>query len=627
MGKPQKKMTKEEKLAKDRLRKREKYALIKNDPELYSLHKEKEKKRYLARKERKNIVSIKDMTPRAQRDQRRRWRRNTQNYLQRKAEKNSFDKILVENTHLKNDSLININSKPSRSDPLMNAEVVPSTSSQNTFASLLKSDKRLRRIRYKYSSIVRKLNERIRKLEKEKDVLRKRRNITEKVCDTIEKKVNDLLIEIRPEKKEAVKRQLLFSETIKHDLQDSYKSLTKKDKRIFVDTVIKDDKLLRKYKLLQKLPFSRRQKKIAIDKKQILIKQIQNFFEEDTNSRFAADFSENYNLKFNEEIQSFHFGGSREQVSLHTGVLYYKDSEANSRTKSFCTISTCLKHDAGAVWAHLYPILKMAQRLVPYEIVHFLSDSPSSQYRNKKVFYLITKLRDINPNIIKVTWNYQETGHGKGAPDGIGAVVKRTADNFVKFGQDVGCYEDFWALVTKNIPNVHFDIVTESDIESKTFPSNIPTFKGSMQVHQVVWAADNNKTLAFRSLSCFECQGCIYCMHNKHMDFLHSKYYGDMEREQPCNQCDYNQSTCTNDSQSESSIDTSTILNNVVESDVLQNLHSLQGPIDLQLSPLINVDTSSSTPSSSKVKILSDVRLSDLAILLFVIALLIQNLL
>ncbi|KAL4721472.1 hypothetical protein ACJJTC_001026, partial [Scirpophaga incertulas] len=263
MGKPQKKMTKEEKLAKDRLRKREKYALIKNDPELYSLHKEKEKKRYLARKERKSIVSIKDMTPRAQRDQRRRWRRNTQNYLQRKAEKNRFEKILVENTHLKSDSQININSKPSRSDPLMNAEVVPNTSSQNTSAPLLKSDKRLRRIRYKYSLIVKKLNERIGKLEKEKDVLRKRRNISEKVCDTIEKKVNDLLIEIRPEKKEAVKRQLLFSETIKHNLQDSYKSLTKKDKRIFVDTVIKDDKLLRKYKLHQKLPFSRRQKKIA----------------------------------------------------------------------------------------------------------------------------------------------------------------------------------------------------------------------------------------------------------------------------------------------------------------------------------------------------------------------------
>lgn len=34
-----------------------------------------------------------------------------------------------------------------------------------------------------------------------------------------------------------------------------------------------------------------------------------------------VDFSENYLLKYNEEIQSFHFGGSRQQISLHTGVL------------------------------------------------------------------------------------------------------------------------------------------------------------------------------------------------------------------------------------------------------------------------------------------------------------------
>lgn len=39
-----------------------------------------------------------------------------------------------------------------------------------------------------------------------------------------------------------------------------------------------------------------------------------------------VDFSENYSLKYNEEIQSFHFGGSRGQVSLHTGVIYYYDA-------------------------------------------------------------------------------------------------------------------------------------------------------------------------------------------------------------------------------------------------------------------------------------------------------------
>lgn len=78
------------------------------------------------------------------------------------------------------------------------------------------------------------------------------------------------------------------------------------------------------------------------------------------------DFSENYLLKYNEEIQSFHFGGSRQQISLHTGVLYFYDHETKEVIhKSFCTISENIKHDASAIWAHLQPVLNMAQELVP----------------------------------------------------------------------------------------------------------------------------------------------------------------------------------------------------------------------------------------------------------------------
>lgn len=35
-----------------------------------------------------------------------------------------------------------------------------------------------------------------------------------------------------------------------------------------------------------------------------------------------VDYSENHNLKFADEIQSFHFGGSRQQVSRHSVVIY-----------------------------------------------------------------------------------------------------------------------------------------------------------------------------------------------------------------------------------------------------------------------------------------------------------------
>ena len=38
--------------------------------------------------------------------------------------------------------------------------------------------------------------------------------------------------------------------------------------------------------------------------------------------------AENYECKFSSEIQAFHFGGSREQVCIHTVMLYYKPTEA-----------------------------------------------------------------------------------------------------------------------------------------------------------------------------------------------------------------------------------------------------------------------------------------------------------
>ncbi|XP_048006034.1 uncharacterized protein LOC125241546 [Leguminivora glycinivorella] len=36
-----------------------------------------------------------------------------------------------------------------------------------------------------------------------------------------------------------------------------------------------------------------------------------------------VDFSENYQCKYNQEVQSMHFGSSRQQITLHTGVAYF----------------------------------------------------------------------------------------------------------------------------------------------------------------------------------------------------------------------------------------------------------------------------------------------------------------
>lgn len=53
------------------------------------------------------------------------------------------------------------------------------------------------------------------------------------------------------------------------------------------------------------------------------------------------DFSENYQTKLGQEIQSMHFGGSHAQVTFHTGVAFNGN---NSAVKYFCTLSDSMEH-------------------------------------------------------------------------------------------------------------------------------------------------------------------------------------------------------------------------------------------------------------------------------------------
>ena len=67
-----------------------------------------------------------------------------------------------------------------------------------------------------------------------------------------------------------------------------------------------------------------------------------------------ADFSENFACKLAAEVQSFHFGGSRNQVSLHTGIMY----TSQEKPLPFATVSPNREHGPAAIWAHLKPILE-----------------------------------------------------------------------------------------------------------------------------------------------------------------------------------------------------------------------------------------------------------------------------
>nr|CAH7719872.1 unnamed protein product [Callosobruchus chinensis] len=233
-----------------------------------------------------------------------------------------------------------------------------------------------------------------------------------------------------------------------------------------------------------------------------------------------VDFSENYCTKYAEEIQAFHFGGSRAQLSLHTVVVYLRNVII-----PFCTVSENIAHSPAAIWTHLRPIFKTLPQGI--KRVHFLSDGPVTQYRNKTMFFIMaTKLSEEFPDIENLTWNYTESGHGKGAPDGIGATVKRTADFVVNSGGDINNIDQFVKVIQERCLGITCIAIDGKDIRAmvdkiEKESADQKGFKGTLNVHQVAGVYSRSilgfpnkcKTLTMKSLSCFCNSGS--CEHYK----------------------------------------------------------------------------------------------------------------
>ena len=109
---------------------------------------------------------------------------------------------------------------------------------------------------------------------------------------------------------------------------------------------------------------------------------------EHTECLIHVDFSENYTSKLAREIQSMHFGASKKQITLHTGVMHVG---AGGKPLTFCSLSDNCEHGPLGIWTHLRPVLDDLKTEHPaVNIVHFFSDSPCTQYRQKMNFLLFS---------------------------------------------------------------------------------------------------------------------------------------------------------------------------------------------------------------------------------------------
>ncbi|KAF2898047.1 hypothetical protein ILUMI_08128 [Ignelater luminosus] len=155
-----------------------------------------------------------------------------------------------------------------------------------------------------------------------------------------------------------------------------------------------------------------------------------------------------------------------------------------------------ISHSPPVILVHLQPIFKALPSGIKH--VHFLIDGPVTQYCNKTMFYIMAlKLSEQISGVEKFTWNYTESGHGKGAPDGVGATCKRTADFVVNAGGDINDIEQLVQSIQERCLGITCIAVDGQDIQAMTNTiekeaANQRSFKGTITIDpKPKWRADD----------------------------------------------------------------------------------------------------------------------------------------
>ena len=120
--------------------------------------------------------------------------------------------------------------------------------------------------------------------------------------------------------------------------------------------------------------------------------------------------------------------------------------------------------------------------------LHFQSDGPSTQYKNKTNFVLFNYFSR-KLSLEHATWNFTAAGHGKSVADAIGAGVKEMCDRFVANGNDITCATDMSNFINKSESVIKCYIIKTEDISEirKLLPEDLKAVEKTTKVHQVVW--------------------------------------------------------------------------------------------------------------------------------------------
>ncbi|XP_071479520.1 uncharacterized protein [Diadema antillarum] len=247
------------------------------------------------------------------------------------------------------------------------------------------------------------------------------------------------------------------------------------------------------------------------------------------------DFAENYVCVPLEEVQSGYW--NQEGVTLHPMVMYYRDEGGSLKHHSFVAVSDDKGHNASTILAIIKDLIPRVKKVIPdVKRIHYWTDSPTAQYRNKTIFSLVSDHHKLFG--VFASWNYFEAGHSKGPCDGIGGTVKRLADDAVKRQSAViQDANDFyaWASQEREDNDITYCFVSKDEcaLASKEISqkwSSVKSVVGTMKLHAVVGVADHK--ILTRELSCY----CDNCVHS-HLDATSSMCDGWVKHDLALERC------------------------------------------------------------------------------------------
>lgn len=138
-----------------------------------------------------------------------------------------------------------------------------------------------------------------------------------------------------------------------------------------------------------------------------------------------------------------------------------------------------LSHDKSTIDTYNSAIIEFLKKVTTITKVHYWSDGPSSQFKNR--YNLASRLFHPDDFACDATWSFFKTAHGKGACDGVGAEVKRAVQRAILQGKNViNSTEEFHATAKRICRKVNVLYVLEEKVSEV---GQTPRKMGKIQGH------------------------------------------------------------------------------------------------------------------------------------------------